>query len=63
MKNLIIPCILVFSTLYLSAQLKHALRDENDRHVIGRGFVVVNNNSYFNSDDYVRMVRLGAIFR
>ena len=44
MKNLVITCILVFSTFLLSAQLKHALRDENGRHVIGRGFVVVTND-------------------
>lgn len=63
MKNLIFTSILIFSTLFLKAQLKHALRDENDRHVIGRGFVVVTNNSYFNSDDYARMARLGANFQ
>jgi hypothetical protein len=63
MKNLIVTSILLFSTLLLSAQLKHALRDENGRHVIGRGFVVVTNNSYFNSDDFVRMVRLGANYQ
>ena len=63
MKNLIFTIILVFSTFILSAQLKHALRDENGRHVIGRGFVVVTNNSYFNSDDYVRMARLGANYQ
>lgn len=63
MKNLSLTIILVCTTLLLSAQLKHALRDENGRHVIGRGFVVVTNNSYFNSDDYLRMVRLGANFQ
>jgi hypothetical protein len=49
--------------MLLSAKLKHALCDENGRHVIGRGFFVVTNNSYFNSDDYVRMVRLGANYQ
>jgi len=42
------------------AQIKHALRDENGRHIINRGFVVVTNDGYFSSDDYIRMVRLGA---
>jgi hypothetical protein len=63
MKNLSFTIILIFSTFVLSAQLKHALRDDAGRHVIGRGFVVVTNNSYFNSDDYVRMVRLGANYQ
>lgn len=63
MKNLSLTIILILTTFALSAQLKHALRDDNGRHVIGRGFVVVTNNSYFNSDDYLRMVRLGANFQ
>jgi hypothetical protein len=63
MKNLIVTSILVFSTLLLSAQLKNALRDESGRHVIGRGFVVVTNDSYFTSDDYTRMARLGANYQ
>ncbi|MFT5883608.1 MAG: endoglycosylceramidase [Arcticibacterium sp.] len=46
------------------AQIKHGLRDESGRHIIPRGFVI-NTNDYggevfFDSDDYVRMVRLGA---
>ncbi len=60
MKNFIATSILIFSTFLLSAQIKHALRDESGRHVIGRGYVVVTNNSFFTSDDYLRMVRLGA---
>jgi hypothetical protein len=63
MKHLIVSIALVFSTFLLSAQIKHALRDEAGRHIIGRGFVVVTNNSYFNSDDYTRMVRLGANYQ
>jgi hypothetical protein len=63
MKNLTFTIILLFSTFAISAQLRHALRDDAGRHVIGRGFVVVTNNSYFNSDDYMRMVRLGANFQ
>jgi hypothetical protein len=30
---------------------------------MGRGFVVVTNNSYFNSGDYIRMLRLGANYQ
>lgn len=63
MKNLFLTCILIFSSFILSAQLKHALRDDNGRHVIGRGFVVVTNDSFFNSHDYTRMVRLGANYQ
>ncbi len=63
MKNLIFLIVFFLSTLNSSAQLKHALRDESGRHIIGRGFVVVTNNSYFNSDDYTRMVRMGANYQ
>lgn len=63
MKQLIVTSLLLFSTLLLSAQMKHALRDENGRHVIGRGFVVVTNDGNFTKDDYLRMVRLGANYQ
>lgn len=63
MKKLLVLALLAISTIQLSAQLKHALRDDNGRHVIGRGFVVVTNNSYFTKDDYTRMVRLGANYQ
>lgn len=46
------------------AQIKHGLRDEQGRHIISRGFVVNTNDHtgevFFNSDDYARMVRMGA---
>ncbi|MFC4722266.1 cellulase family glycosylhydrolase [Geojedonia litorea] len=46
------------------SQIKHGLRDEVGRHVIPRGFVINTNDHggevFFNSDDYVRMVRMGA---
>jgi hypothetical protein len=46
------------------AQIKHGLRDDSGRHVIPRGFVVNTNDHkgevFFNSDDYARMVRMGA---
>ncbi|WP_372772732.1 cellulase family glycosylhydrolase [Mangrovibacterium sp.] len=60
MKNLILLSLLICSTLTLSAQLPHALRDENGRQAIYRGFVVVTNDGNFANDDYARMVRLGA---
>lgn len=49
--------------MQISAQYTHALRDDNGRHVIGRGFVVVTNDGYFTTDDYQRMVRLGANYQ
>lgn len=46
------------------SQIKHGLRDEAGRHVIPRGFVMNTNDHggevFFNSDDYMRMVRMGA---
>lgn len=60
---------LFFSILSLIAfsQIKHGLRDELGKHVIPRGFVVNTNDHigevYFNNDDYVRMVRMGANYQ
>ncbi|WP_204344063.1 cellulase family glycosylhydrolase [Psychroserpens algicola] len=46
------------------AQIKHGLRDYTGRHIIPRGFVVNTNDHkgevFFDSDDYARMVRMGA---
>lgn len=46
------------------AQIKHGLRDDLVRHIIPRGFVVNTNDHkgevFFDSDDYIRMVRMGA---
>lgn len=54
---------LLFSTT-LFGQIKHGLRDEQGRHLIPRGFVVNTNDHkgevFFDADDYLRMVRLGA---
>ncbi|GGG51352.1 hypothetical protein GCM10011414_21140 [Croceivirga lutea] len=54
---------LLFSTTLLG-QIKHGLRDERGRHLIPRGFVVNTNDHkgevFFDADDYLRMVRLGA---
>ncbi|MEM8765155.1 MAG: cellulase family glycosylhydrolase [Bacteroidota bacterium] len=54
---------LLFS-LPLFGQIKHGLRDASGRHIIPRGFVVNTNDHkgevFFDADDYLRMVRLGA---
>ena len=63
MKKAILLVFLVSSFISLSGQLRNALRDENGRHVIGHGFVVITNNTYFDSDDYLRMARLGANYQ
>jgi len=55
--------LLSFSLISV-AQIKHGLRDDAGRHIIPRGFVVNTNDHkgevFFNSDDYARMVRMGA---
>jgi endoglycosylceramidase len=55
------------ASITLSAQLSHALRDEQGRHVIPRGFVINTNDAgqqiMFSRDDYARMVRMGANFQ
>ena len=60
MKRIAFAFSLLFLTLALSAQIKHALRDDYGRHTIKRGFVIVTNDGDFTSNDYLRMVRLGA---
>lgn len=56
--------IFFFTSVLTFAQIKHGLRDQQGRHVVPRGFVVNTNDHkgevFFNSDDYLRMVRLGA---
>lgn len=47
----------------MCAQIKHGLRDNQGRHIIPRGFVVVTNNSSFSDNDYIRMVRMGANYQ
>ncbi|WP_418262534.1 cellulase family glycosylhydrolase [Flavobacterium faecale] len=55
-------CFIISFTTF--AQIKHGLRDESGRHIIPRGFVVNTNDGkgevFFDSDDYMRMVRMGA---
>ncbi|TWO34527.1 glycoside hydrolase family 5 protein [Seonamhaeicola sediminis] len=64
MKFFILVSIYLISTLNAFAQIKHGLRDELGRHIIPRGFVVNTNDHkgdvFFNTDDYARMVRMGA---
>ena len=64
MKFKIILVVFAFCSLNVFSQIKHGLRDPLGRHVIPRGFVVNTNDGsgevFFNSDDYARMVRMGA---
>ena len=64
MKNILVIFICVLSTLSTFSQIKHGLRDKQGRHIIPRGFVVNTNDHagevFFDSDDYARMVRMGA---
>ena len=60
----IIFVFLIFYSIHTSSQIKHGLRDDSGRHIIPRGFVVNTNDHagevFFDSDDYARMVRMGA---
>ena len=64
MKRVYLICLLLTSSFSVQSQIKHGLRDSQDRHIIQRGFVVNTNDHkgevFFNSQDYLRMVRLGA---
>ncbi|KAA5824831.1 glycoside hydrolase family 5 protein [Algibacter amylolyticus] len=67
MKFQIILGVFLFTYFTTFGQIKHGLRDAQGRHVIPRGFVVNTNDHkgevFFNSDDYARMVRMGANFQ
>ncbi|WP_298365967.1 cellulase family glycosylhydrolase [uncultured Lutibacter sp.] len=56
--------LFTLTTLVTYSQINHGLRDESGRHVIPRGFVINTNDHkgevVFDSDDYMRMVRMGA---
>jgi hypothetical protein len=56
--------LLFFGTFLGFSQIKHGLRDQQGRHVIPRGFVINTNDHkgevFFNANDYLRMVRMGA---
>ena len=64
MKSQFAFVVLFLITVKPFAQIKHGLRDELGRHIIPRGFVVNTNDHkgevFFNSDDYARMVQMGA---
>jgi hypothetical protein len=64
MKLQFIFFVFCFSSFMTIAQIKHGLRDKQGRHIIPRGFVVNTNDHagevFFDSDDYARMVRMGA---
>ena len=55
---------LLLTSMTAISQIKHGLRDDSGRHVITRGFVINTNDHkgevFFDSDDYKRMVRMGA---
>lgn len=63
----ILFCFAILSSFSLFSQIKHGLRDEFGRHIIPRGFVVNTNDGrgevFFNQDDYIRMVRMGANYQ
>ena len=56
--------VCLFTSFVSFSQIKHGLRDDLGRHIIPRGFVVNTNDHkgevFFKSDDYARMVRMGA---
>ncbi|MEN8890215.1 MAG: cellulase family glycosylhydrolase, partial [Wenyingzhuangia sp.] len=64
MKTKLIILICFLSTMTLCSQISHGLRDQQDRHIIPRGFVINTNDHkgevFFDNDDYARMVRMGA---
>lgn len=64
LRNLIVFLFLVLLIIPLHAQIKPDIRDEAGRQLINRGFVVNTNDGkgeiFFDSDDYKRMVRMGA---
>ncbi len=64
MKFQVMFWLVTLTTVVTYSQINHGLRDESGRHVIPRGFVINTNDHkgevIFDSDDYVRMVRMGA---
>jgi len=67
MKNFLFNLLFLTFTITSFSQIKHALRDEQGRHIIPRGFVINTNDHkgevFFNSDDYARQVRMGANYQ
>lgn len=66
-KRILLPLMVLLLAQQVPAQIKHALRDTQGRHVIPRGFVVNTNDHVgpveFDADDYARMVRMGANYQ
>ena len=64
MKTQLIFFLYFLISFNVFSQITHGLRDEQERHIIPRGFVINTNDHagevFFNSDDYARMVRMGA---
>lgn len=62
--TLFLSCFTLCISFVSAAQIKHGLRDNQDRHMIPRGFVANTNDHAgavdFEPDDYLRMVRMGA---
>jgi endoglycosylceramidase len=60
-------CIVFLTVTCSLAQVKYGMRDEQGRHEIARGFVVTTNDGlgevFYHSDDYQRMVRMGANYQ
>lgn len=67
MKALLILFTIAALSTSLGAQIKHGLRDEQGRHVVARGFVVITDDGidevFYDADDYARMVRMGANYQ
>lgn len=62
--KIIILLYIAFAFNFATSQIKHVQRDAQGRHLIPRGFVINTNDGggevFFKSDDYARMVRMGA---
>lgn len=63
------PLTLLLVCLFFigNTQIKNSVRDDQGRHVIPRGFVNNTNDAigelFYTSDDYLRMVRMGANYQ
>ena len=63
MKHFLTILALFVISIPVYSQIKHGLRDNQGRHIIPRGYVVVTNDSDFKANDYLRMVRMGANYQ
>lgn len=63
-KRLFIFTLFALTSLHSYGQIRNGIRDQDGRHVVPRGFVVVTSTAghdlMFDADDFQRMVRLGA---